>query len=59
MPIVKVSLLVRELSKGETVTVEATDAAFEADIRAWAEMIGHELVELEVGPVLRAVIRVA
>jgi len=39
--------------------VLATDPGFRADVKAWAERTGNEIVELaEEGGVIRAVIRV-
>jgi tRNA 2-thiouridine synthesizing protein A len=57
MPIVKISQVMKEMLAGETLEVEATDPAFEADIKAWVRQMGHELVEFSNGPVQRAVIR--
>ena len=58
MPIVELSIAVRDMQPGDSVVVEATDPAFELDVRAWAEMTGHTLEELEIGTVFRATIRV-
>ncbi|MEE2941746.1 MAG: sulfurtransferase TusA family protein [Planctomycetota bacterium] len=58
MPIVELSIAVRDMRPGECVVVEATDPAFELDVRAWAEMTGHLLQQLETGEVLRATILV-
>jgi tRNA 2-thiouridine synthesizing protein A len=57
MPIVKISQTMKEMSAGETLEVEATDAAFEADIKAWTRQMGHELVEVSSGPTQRAIIK--
>lgn len=59
MPIVRLSTAVREMAAGEELIVEATDPAFEADVRAWAEMTGNALVAFESDGVHRARIRVA
>ncbi len=59
MPIVQLALRVRELSVGDQLTVAATDPAFPADITAWAEMTGHQLVSFEEGECLTATIEVA
>ena len=59
MPIVKLSLAVRELASGESLTIEATDPAFEADLRAWSQMTGHTIEDFERGDVQRARIQVA
>lgn len=58
MPIVELSIAVRDMQPGDSVVVEATDPAFELDVRAWAEMTGHTLEELEIGKVFRATIMV-
>lgn len=58
MPIVELSIAVRDMQPGDSVVVEATDPAFELDVRAWAEVTGHTLEELEIGKVCRATIRV-
>ena len=52
------SIAVRDMQPGDSVVVEATDPAFELDVRAWAEMTGHTLEELEIGKVFRATIMV-
>lgn len=57
MPIVKISQAMKEMSSGQTLEVEATDAAFQADLKAWVEQMGHELVEFNSGPVQRAIIK--
>lgn len=58
IPIVELSIAVRDMQPGDSVVVEATDPAFELDVRAWAEMTGHTLEELEIGKVFRATIMV-
>ncbi len=57
MPIVQIATAIKKLQEGEELSVVATDAAFLPDVRAWAEMTGHELVVVEDGAVKRAVIR--
>lgn len=47
MPIVRVSRAMKELSAGDTLTVQASDPAFPADLRAWVTKLGHELVSLD------------
>ena len=54
-----VPLAVRELASGESLTIEATDPAFEADLRAWSQMTGHTIEDFERGDVQRARIQVA
>ncbi|QDV05447.1 Sulfurtransferase TusA [Planctomycetes bacterium Poly30] len=58
MPIVQLSLRVRDLAPGDLLTVEATDPAFRADISAWSEMTGHRLVSFEESECLTATIEV-
>ena len=59
MPIVRLSMAVRSLTEGDLLWVEATDPAFELDLRAWAEMTGNEILSFEGGAVQRAQVRVA
>jgi TusA-related sulfurtransferase len=58
MPIVELSKAMRKLEPGQSIEVEATDPAFEADVRAWVDHVGHELVDTSgEGEIKRAVIR--
>jgi TusA-related sulfurtransferase len=57
MPIVKISQAMKNMSTGDTLEVEATDLAFQADLKAWVQQMGHELVEFSNGPTQRAIIR--
>lgn len=57
VPIVRVSRAIALLPKGETLVVHADDPAFAADIQAWSELTGHELVALEEGPETTARLR--
>lgn len=57
LPIVRVSQAVGRLEAGQTLLVEADDPVFGPDIEAWIEMTGNELLELQEGPVYRALIR--
>jgi len=57
MPIVRISQTMKQMSVDEILEVEATDPAFEADLNAWVNQMGHELVEFSGGPVQRAVIK--
>jgi len=59
MPLVKISKAIKGMAPGETLAVEATDPAFEADLRAWARKTGNILVEFSGGDVQKAVIRKA
>jgi len=56
MPIVRLSQAIRKLSDGERIEVEATDAAFEPDLQAWARQLGHSVVSFQSGEVQRAVV---
>ncbi len=57
MPIVEMATAIRELQPGEVLAVEATDPAFLADARAWAEVTGNALIEELDGDVKRIVVR--
>ena len=57
LPIVKIGKAIKELSPGQTLSVEADDPAFKSDVYAWAQIMGHQLVEFSDGPVQRAVIK--
>ena len=56
MPIVCLSKEMKMLQVGEQLSVEASDPAFGADLRAWAQRFGHRIVEFEDGTIQRAVI---
>ncbi len=54
MPIVKLSKLVKEMSSGEVVLLEATDPGSVPDVTAWAKQTGNPLVAHDqVGDVMR------
>ena len=57
MPIVRISKSIREMSQGQTLSIEATDLAFKPDLQAWTRQMGHEITEFTDGPVQRAVVR--
>ena len=57
MPIVNVSKAMKKLTSGQTLTVEATDFAFKADLQAWTQKMGHMIVEFSDGPIMRAIIK--
>ena len=57
MPIIELSKAMRKLDPGQIVEVEATDRAFESDLRAWVAHLGHELDGFQDGDVMRAVVR--
>lgn len=59
MPIVRISLTVKEMQPGEVLEVQATDPAFEADLRAWSEMTGNRIQEFQEGPPMRALVEVS
>ena len=56
MPIVRLSQQIKKVNPGDQIIVEATDAAFEPDLSAWARQLGHKILEFSGGEVLRAVI---
>ncbi len=47
LPIVMTARAIREVGAGEVVTILADDRAFVADIDAWCNKTGNELVSLE------------
>jgi tRNA 2-thiouridine synthesizing protein A len=57
LPIVKLSRAIKQMSPGQTLSVEASDPAFESDVKAWVKTMGYELLELSGGPIKKAVIR--
>jgi tRNA 2-thiouridine synthesizing protein A len=58
IPIVRISKAIKEMSPGQTLSVEATDMAFKADLKAWVQKMGHEIVDLtNNGQVQQAIIR--
>jgi tRNA 2-thiouridine synthesizing protein A len=56
MPIVRLSLAIKALRAGDRVRIDATDAAFEADLRAWVQQLGHPLIEFRPGMVQQALV---
>lgn len=56
MPIVRLSQQIKKVNEGDRIIVEATDAAFEPDLNAWARQLGHRVVEFSGGEVFRAVV---
>ena len=57
MPIVQLSLAIKDLEVGATLRVEATDPAFIPDLKAWVEITGHDIESVEQGEVKTAVVR--
>ena len=57
MPIVRISQTMKTMNPGQTLEVTADDPAFGADVRAWVKKMAYEMVDLDEGPVQRAVIR--
>lgn len=47
MPIVKISQKIKTIGIGSTITVVATDPAFQPDVEAWARKTENELVSFE------------
>ncbi len=56
MPIVMISKAMKKLEKGQTLKVVATDPAFEADLRAWAGRLHHNIVDLTQGDICEVTI---
>ncbi|WP_248512380.1 sulfurtransferase TusA family protein, partial [Sporosarcina sp. NCCP-2222] len=44
MPVVKTKKVMQELAPGKVLEVEATDKGSIADIKAWAESVGHQYI---------------
>jgi tRNA 2-thiouridine synthesizing protein A len=44
VPIVRVSRAMKDMQSGDTLTVQASDPSFGADIEAWVRKLGHHLV---------------
>lgn len=60
MPIVKTKKAMNDLSSGEVLEIQATDKGSTADLKAWAERIGHQyLGTIEDGGVLTHYVRKA
>jgi rhodanese-related sulfurtransferase/TusA-related sulfurtransferase len=58
MPIVKTKKAMNELEPGQVLEVQATDKGSRADMKAWAERVGHQyLGTLEEGDVLKHYLR--
>ena len=58
MPIVRLSLEARTLARDESLTIEADDPAFRADLPAWARRTGFTIVDFVAdGRVQRATVR--
>ena len=57
MPIVRISQKIKTLESGDLLEVEACDPAFQADLEAWTEKMGHQLVEFTDGDVKRAIVK--
>ena len=57
VPIVRISQAMKAMEPGGVLVVEADDPAFPADIRAWAQMTGNDILALEEGDVMTARLR--
>ena len=57
MPIVKISRAIKEMALGQTLSVEAMDLAFKADLEAWVDKMGHEILDFVDGPPQQAIVR--
>lgn len=49
LPIVRLSLAVREIDIGDTILIQANDLAFEPDLRAWADLSSQVIVSFATG----------
>ena len=47
MPIFKASQKIEEMEAGQTLKVISTDDGIKADIKAWCEKTGNELIKIE------------
>lgn len=47
MPIVKISRAIKTLAVGDTLTVQASDPSFKADVEAWARKMGQQITRFE------------
>lgn len=47
LPIIELAKAVRQLPAGARVLLLATDPAVPADVRAWCDATGHQLVSIE------------
>lgn len=45
MPIVRAKKAIEEINSGEILEIHTTDEGSKADIAAWSQSTGHELVE--------------
>ncbi|WP_129710626.1 sulfurtransferase TusA family protein [Priestia megaterium] len=53
MPIVKTKKAMNELEAGQVLEIHATDKGAKNDLAAWANSVGHELLQTEEGDVLK------
>lgn len=58
-PIVEVFKAVKAAEPGDEINVLASDRGFLEDIKAWCRKTGNELVSLEDGQTIKAIIRKA
>lgn len=47
LPMVEMNKLIKQLCAGDVLVVTATDPAFCLDVKAWCELTGHELMQLD------------
>lgn len=52
MPIVKIALAIKEIEIGEVIEATATDPGVLADIPAWANTSGNEVVSMDQGDII-------
>ena len=56
MPLVHIKRAMDEMAPGDCLKVTASDAAFEADIKAWSEKFGHAILSIDVDENITAVV---
>lgn len=56
-PIVEVFKAINALKSGDEVRIQVTDRGFLEDVKTWCRKTGNELVSLEDGHPIKAVIR--
>lgn len=59
MPIVRIAQKFKDMSAGDRLSVQASDPAFDPDLRAWAASTGNQIVSFDDGETQLAVLRKA
>lgn len=57
MPIVRIAQKFKDMSTGDRLKVEASDPAFDADLKAWAAITGNQIVSFDGGGTQLALLR--